>query len=694
MQHTRFFRYMLLCGIVFLACSFPSSAQQDSLHVNDTIIQKDTLDYYEMSIEQLQKLKAVGVSSDLEKLINSLIGVASKKPLSGRESPSIVSLITQEEIKNSGARDLIDVLNMVPGVDFGVDVEGIVGIGMRGNWAHEGKVLLLLDGQEMNEVLFGTTQFGNHLAVDQIKRIEVIRGPGSAIYGGYAEYGVINIITRDGEDIDGISVSGTYGQMEHTYARRNIAVSAGKKVGALNFSLAASIGEGRRSEKVFEDLYGGSYDMAKYSALNPANLNIGLSYKNFSTRFIMDEYAVQSADGYDQVKIPYWDRFSSTFCEMKYNFKVNQKLTITPKVNYKHQVPWRTEGDSTSEPYYKLVDRYTGDLNISYNYNRKLNISFGGEVFHDRAEDKVDSSYYSDNQKKVSYLNEAAYAQVLAKFRLVNVIVGARFDNHNVYGSSFVPRIGFTKKIKKLHFKLLYSNAFRAPTIENINLTDSTGMRPERTSVAELEVGYQLTHKSILTLNVYDITTKGAIVYYVDNMTGRDAYHNTGSNGSRGAELEYKIKDHWGYLALNYSFYTSAGKGKIADYEVPQNSAVLLAFPAHKANLNFSFNVTRHFIISPSCTFQSERYAYTSVDTLGNGIVTKLPSAFYANLFIRYENLIKGLDIGIGVYNIFDEQVRYIQPYNSLHAPLPGPSREFVLKLSYALHFKKKEAEE
>src|ERR1700752_2273742 len=117
---------------------------------DSSMVRKDTVDYYEMSLEQLLKLKAHGVPSELEKLINTLISVASKKPLNVRESPSIVSLITAEEIKASGARDLIDVLRLVPGVDFGVDVLGVVGIGMRGNWAHEGKTLVLLDGQEMN----------------------------------------------------------------------------------------------------------------------------------------------------------------------------------------------------------------------------------------------------------------------------------------------------------------------------------------------------------------------------------------------------------------------------------------------------------------------------------------------------------------------------------------------------------------
>jgi outer membrane receptor for ferrienterochelin and colicin len=684
-----FFR-LLLTGFIWL--SFNSAGfSQDTLHSNDSLYKIDTLDIYEMSIDQLQKLKAVGVSTDLEKLINSLIGVASKKPLSGRESPSIVTLITEEEIKNSGARDLIDLLNMVPGMDFGMDVEGVIGIGIRGNWAHEGKVLLLLDGQEMNEVLFGTTQFGNHVSVDQIKRIEIIRGPGSAIYGGYAEYGVINIITKDGGDINGITAVATYGQMQRSFARRNVSLSGGFKKGNFDLSIAGSVGEAKRSDQVYYDLYGGSYDMNKYSSTNPMNLNVGLKIKSFSTRFILDNYAIRSADGYDAVREPYWGKFNSKFCELKYELKLGRKLTITPKINYKNQVPWNTEGDSITEPYYKIVDRYTGNLNVSYNYNRKLNITVGGEIFNDRAEDRVEGSYYADSAKKVSYLNEALFAQALMKFRLVNIIVGARFDNHNIYGSSFVPRVGLTKKIEKFHFKILYSNAFRAPTIENINLTDSTGMKPERTSVIEFEAGYQLGRKSIVTINLFDITTRGAIIYYFDNATGMDAYHNVGSNGTRGAELEYKVKDHWGYLNLNYSFYTASGKGKIADYEVPQNSSMLLAFSAHKANLNLNFNYTRHFTINPSLAFQSERYACTTVDSMGAGIIEKLPAVVYANLFFRYVNIVKGLDVGVGVYNIFDERVTYIQPYNSLHAPLPGLSREFAIKVSYSFHLKKKE---
>ncbi|MFY8028868.1 MAG: hypothetical protein ACOVPB_06820, partial [Bacteroidia bacterium] len=76
---------------------------------NTSALSKDTLDYYEMSLEDLLKLKAHGVPSELEALINSLISVSSKKAINTREAPGIISLITEDDIKNSGARDLIDV---------------------------------------------------------------------------------------------------------------------------------------------------------------------------------------------------------------------------------------------------------------------------------------------------------------------------------------------------------------------------------------------------------------------------------------------------------------------------------------------------------------------------------------------------------------------------------------------------------
>ncbi len=480
---------------------------------------KDTFDFYEMSLEQLLQMKAHGVPSELEELINSLILAASKRPLTARESPGIVTLITDEEIRNSGARDLIDVLRLVPGIDFGVDVEGVVGIGTRGLWAHEGKILLLIDGQEMNEPLFGINNFGNHFPVDQIKKIEVVRGPGSAIYGGFAEYGVINIITKSATDLPGVSLSGTAGQMRTSMGRRNFNLSAGKQSKDFQFTLGAFLGQGTRSDQDYTDIYGNSYNMAGNSNLDPLHLNTAIAYKGFSARWIMDYYETTVRDGYDIIKSePYPINYTSHFTELKYSGQIGKKkkLTITPKLNMKSQTPWETiwDLDTVAEDYSKSVQRYTANISASYNLTRKINFIAGAEVYQDKAQDNSnDSSFFSNGEKEVKYFNQAYFIQALAKTRFVNFIAGARMDIHNVYGHAFVPRVGLTKKIKKTHFKILYSNSFRAPTIENINL--STEISPELTQVFEVEAGYQITRKSLLTANFFDIITKDPIIYFL-----------------------------------------------------------------------------------------------------------------------------------------------------------------------------------
>ncbi len=155
---------------------------------------------------------------NLDRLLGLEVSVASLRATTLRESPGIVTVITRDEILYSGARDLVDVLMMVPGFFFAVDVQGVVGIGIRGQWAHEGKLLLIVDDQEMNELGYQTLAFGHHYPVEAIERIEIIRGPGSAIYGGNAELGVIKVTTRRGDTLRGARAAARYATPRRFYA--------------------------------------------------------------------------------------------------------------------------------------------------------------------------------------------------------------------------------------------------------------------------------------------------------------------------------------------------------------------------------------------------------------------------------------------------------------------------------------------
>src|SRR5579863_3967475 len=92
----------------------------------------------------------------LEDLLSSQVDVTAQRPQNIRESIGVITVITHDEIVRTGARDLADVLMRVPGFQIGYDILNVTDVAVRGMWGHEGKVLLLMDGIQMNEILYGT----------------------------------------------------------------------------------------------------------------------------------------------------------------------------------------------------------------------------------------------------------------------------------------------------------------------------------------------------------------------------------------------------------------------------------------------------------------------------------------------------------------------------------------------------------
>jgi outer membrane receptor for ferrienterochelin and colicin len=267
------------------------------------------------------------------------------------------------------------------------------------------------------------------------------------------------------------------------------------------------------------------------------------------------------------------------------------------------------------------------------------------------------------------------------------VILGGRFVNNEYFGQKFVPRLGLTHIWEKFHVKALFSQAFRSPSVENINLNSE--IKPESTTVLELEFGFKPTSNSYLTANAFDITTKNPIVYFYNEMS-EDDYENEEPTGSRGFELEYKWKQKTWFFNANYSYYSTAGHPVIHEYAVPGHPNSFLAFPNHKFNATASFKVYRKWSLTSSLTYMSERYSLISTDPQFQILIRYKPS-LYLNMNLSAEDiLVKGLTIGLSCHNCTDAGVYYIQPYANNHATVPGNGREYRISLHYNLAFKKK----
>tara|TARA_B100000315_G_scaffold36538_1_gene31215 strand:- start:4096 stop:4698 length:603 start_codon:yes stop_codon:yes gene_type:complete len=141
---------------------------------------------------------------------------ASKYEQKVSEAPSSVTIITADEIKKFGFRTLAEMLRSIRG--FFVSYErnwnhlGTRGFNLPGDF--NSRILLLIDGHGVNDSIYGAANIGSAsiLNIDNIDRVEVIRGSSSSLYGTSAFLGVINVITKSWEDLKGVEVAGEYGR--------------------------------------------------------------------------------------------------------------------------------------------------------------------------------------------------------------------------------------------------------------------------------------------------------------------------------------------------------------------------------------------------------------------------------------------------------------------------------------------------
>lgn len=628
----------------------------------------------------------------LNDLLNTPVSVVTRRAESLRDTPGVVTVITRAEIRASGARDLTELLALVPGFALGADVVGIVGIGVRGMWAHEGKVLLLVDGQEMNERLYSTTQLGNHYPLELIERIEIMRGPGSVVYGGYAELAVIHIITRSAADLQGYAVAAELDGGPEGVDRLNGSAAWGQVVDEnLSYTIAAAGGRGQRSAARFTDFGGRSYGMDGQSGLQPVFVNAGATIRDLRLRLIYDDYRVETRDGYTEVLPSLTEgRFRTLAADATYTLELTPSLVLTPRVHYQRQTPWQV-ADRDSPIYYdKTAQRYLASLELAAAPAEHLDLVLGAEEFLDRA--LVNGTFLGGyqtlfgEQRSVAYHNTAVYGEAVFAPELVHVVGGARYEINSEFGSSLVPRLALTRTFGDLHLKALYSRAFRAPGIENINLGQD--LVPERTSVIELEAGYALGAHLLLTVDAFDITLNDPIVYMVDEETGAEGYRNFGRTGSRGVELDLRFE--YGRLRLDtsYSFYTPAGRNDVKSYAVPGRDDVLLAFPAHKVAFLAQIQLLDNLTFAPSAIWTSARYGYLRGDGQGNPALDRDEPHLVLNGFLDYRDVfVRGLALGLGVHDALNTRPAFIQPYDGGHAPLPGRAREVSLRASFERAF-------
>ena len=211
-----FFVAAILFGPIRILAQSPSASKPGEKVSGTELVEMGFFqDFAELSLEDLLKGEEVEVE------------IASLQGQSVGRAPGIVSVFRTEEIRTLGAHTLLDVLRLVPGLDVTIDAIGRPRLSLRGlpsglaGVAGGGSenVLVLVDGQRLNEdVAGGATTLNFDLPAEHIRQVEVLRGPGAALYGDAAVAGVVSVLTQTQADFVGTEVSaggGTFGTQQY-----------------------------------------------------------------------------------------------------------------------------------------------------------------------------------------------------------------------------------------------------------------------------------------------------------------------------------------------------------------------------------------------------------------------------------------------------------------------------------------------
>ncbi|MBD3309367.1 TonB-dependent receptor [candidate division KSB3 bacterium] len=447
-----------------------------------------------------------------------VVVTASKRPERIAEAPSIISVITREDIKRMGARTIMDVLRTIPGIDIVKDASNLSQIAVRGlrSEASAG-VKILVDGHPLNDpITGGATTFYDALPLKNVQRIEIIRGPASAIYGSNAFVSVINIITLRAQEIDGLEIflgAGSASAVNPAFLLGNVFnelevtvyadyyTTDGNELFVKTDALTVYDETPRAEETASVSRAPGTFQESQETI----DLSYTLRYRDLTLRgkffdkhrgpFLTDFYALNTQSREDTRHIYTgleYHRFLTERFELSSEIYVEYfhldthehvapGITLFPSdtgpgVVYPHGLisnfraeSWRV--GSEHQVNFRLFPNNDLTLGVAYEYFTLQEASLHTNVFNLSAgfppDVLVDIQTIFPEVDTASYQNFAAiFAQDTWQIRPnFDLTLGVRGDYFSDFGGIFTPKVGMTyEPHDALNLKFLFGSAFRIPS--------------------------------------------------------------------------------------------------------------------------------------------------------------------------------------------------------------------------------------
>jgi iron complex outermembrane receptor protein len=484
-----------------------------------TAQEAESYDLTELSLEDLMDIEVTSVSKKSEKL---------------SEAAAAIYVLTGEEIIRSGAQTIPDALRMVPGLQVAAIDANTWAISSRGfNGQYSNKLLVLIDGRCVYSPLFSGVWWDiQDVILDDIDRIEVIRGPGATLWGANAVNGVINIITKNAAESLGMSYRASVG----TGDRKAVSARYG-----------AGIGEDKYL-RVYGKFFDRDGSINSYGIDNADDWRIYRAGLKFCANIGASNEVVFQGDYYNgysgytylmaSMEMPYYDLVSD-HCDLAggnmmgrwiKRFNDNSNLTIQAFYDWTRRKENFFSGQS-----------HAADIEVQHNFSlkRSFDIVWGlGQrvIFDDLDDSRVIS--FPDKKKTYKFSNIFLQCDLQILPQKLKIIFGTKVENNDYTGWEIQPNFRFLLQPDESHtFWGAVSRAVRTPSrgefdgsvfvavippLSTANPTELAvkieyqgGETSNSESMISYELGYRFAASQLLSLDISGFYSK-----YKDLLTG------------------------------------------------------------------------------------------------------------------------------------------------------------------------------
>lgn len=715
-----FFTRNLLTLSILAACAFTSplllaSNKQPINHL--MLLDEESDGYYQESDNSLEDFYGdedfVSIATGNKKLIS--------------KAPAVASVVTASDIKEMGARTLSEVLETIPGLHVSLSSQAnapkfqIRGISTQFN----PQTLVLIDGTPLSSVVRGDRHVvWGAFGVNSIARIEIIRGPGSAIYGADAFAGVINVITKNADDIKQTEIGarvGSFNTKEAWFIR---------KFSHDDFKLALT------GELAQTDGHNAVIDSDSQSNLDRLNiappasfapgsvyvgykaydLNVKMTYKDLDFKFLyQNRNNVGTGHGIYQAIDPN-GKFSSTkvLIDLDYKFELAENINSFLSLSHYKSSQEIEENIWLLPPgtfFGAFPDGLIGNpewfekttiakYNIHYDgwSDNKLDFGFGY-----RNEDLYKVKESKNFDANLNHLGElfdvsdttdifmpesdrdSHFIYVQGEFYLApdwELTAGVRYDDYSDFGSTINPRVALVWTTShKLTTKFLYGEAFRAPAFAETTVVNNPvalgnkNLKPETIGTLEIAFNYKASESFDLNLNIYKYKIKDLIDFIPDDNLSTATAQNQGEVSGFGTEFEmhYKFNNNLKFLA-NYSYQQATDK--TVDHDLGNS-------PNHQAYLRLNWIALNNLSINTQINYVGKQER--------NSLDSRVAVDAYVNssLSIQYKDILPSWDIRFTSNNLFNEDIREpsvgpsaVNPTVAIPNDLPQAGRSFYFDVT------------